>query len=189
MAKDRKRMNPDEEQSIVGKLGSSVMSPLAAVGNLLGLPGSMVVDVLAGENPFDQLRTPMQDVNRVTGRELLQRRGIVSDAPGVGGHALGIAADIALDPLTYMSFGLNHALTEGGKALRAAGGIEELSHAATKAANVSAGTFAGSQIGKREAMASMSLNEALDVLRTPRGPGSTLPRGAWGPGQIGRAHV
>src|SRR5687767_1420338 len=46
--------------SLVGKIGSTAVGGLSAVGNALDLAlgASSVRDALAGENPFDQFLTP-----------------------------------------------------------------------------------------------------------------------------------
>ena len=69
---------PEEQQSLLGRLGGATMSGLGAAGNLLDLPGSMVRDLLAFENPFDQLLSPFSHENRVTGRDLLTEYGLAA---------------------------------------------------------------------------------------------------------------
>lgn len=104
------------------------LGAVASVGNFLDLPGSSVRDLLAGENPFDQWLTPLSDENRVTGRQLLERRlgmrknretgisGWLSD-PGEGLRDLaGFAAEIVTDPFGPVTKGLM-AGTSAGKAL------------------------------------------------------------------------
>src|SRR5690349_10212332 len=69
--------SPPAEPSpgILSTLGHQAMSGLATVGNLLDVPGSMVRDALAWENPLDQLLTPFSGENRTSGRELLTKWG------------------------------------------------------------------------------------------------------------------
>lgn len=147
------RIEPEEEESLVKSLGRKALAPLAMVGNILDVPGSMVRDVLGGNNPLDQLATPTTDANRITGRELLRKRGLADERDTTSNFMAGLGADIALDPLTYLTLGAKSALTGGGRALRAVGGIEDLAQSASRAA--------GRTIGPREALTSMSLNEAL----------------------------
>ena len=90
----------------VGGFGLSVVG---AVGNALDLPGSMVRDALAGENFVDQLLTPFSDVNRTSGRKLLEKMGARRNKEtGIGGwfrdpyegvlDIAGFATEIVLDP-------------------------------------------------------------------------------------------
>lgn len=65
--------------TVVGAPGSEYYGPvLAAVGNVLDLPGSAVRDMLAGENPFDQFASPLTSDNRLTGRDVLDRWGVTA---------------------------------------------------------------------------------------------------------------
>lgn len=110
----------NDRPSLLRQIAGKVMSPLAAVGNLLDLPGSSVRDVLTGQNPFDQYATPFRDENRTTGRDVLSQYGLTTpndpnrwEWSDVG----GFLGEVALDPLTYMSGGLSGV----GKALRGTG--------------------------------------------------------------------
>lgn len=113
-------LSTDEEQSILSRLGRTTVSGIGAVGNLLDLPGSSVRDFLAGENPLDQWLSPFSAENRVTGRDLLRRGGAVGQEDTWGNFGGGLAAEIALDPLTYLTFGLG-AVTKAGAVARKAG--------------------------------------------------------------------
>ena len=105
---------PEEQRSMFGQLGETGMSALGAVGNLLDLPGSMVRDVLAFENPFDQLLSPFSHEDRVTGRDLLTQYGIADanketgmagwvDDPMEGVRDIGgFFVETALDPLNLL---------------------------------------------------------------------------------------
>ena len=55
MAPVPKQISPEEEQGLFSSAAEATLGGLAAVGNVLDLPGSMVRDVLAFENPLDQL--------------------------------------------------------------------------------------------------------------------------------------
>jgi len=152
--------DPQKEDSIVRQLGRAAVGPLAAVGNVLGLPGSMVTDVLAGEHPFDQILTPTQDINRTSGKQLLQKYGVLSKKESAGNTIAGLAADVVTDPLTYLTLGTKSALTTAGKALHAADGVGDLALAASKQA--------GRRVGAREALTSLTLNDAVTHLNHPR---------------------
>lgn len=71
---------PTEPQtSFFGRLAGNTLSGLAAVGNFLDVPGSMVRDTLTLRNPLDQLLTPFSDANRTTGRQMLADYGLTTE--------------------------------------------------------------------------------------------------------------
>lgn len=156
----RPSLTEREKSSLLGSLGASAMSGMAAVGNVLDVPGSMARDILGGENPFDQLLSPFSSDGRLTGRDLLTRWGMTSPnkETGIGGwgddpaegvsDVGGFAAEVLLDPLTYLSLGAS-ALTKGGQVARRAGLMRELSQQA------------GGHIGPREARLTTTLGELL----------------------------
>ena len=122
----RPSLTPEQKTSLIGRVGGEALSGLSALGNLLDVPGSMVRDVFAGENPFDQLLDPLgrrAEQNRVTGRELLRRGGAVGRRDTWGNFAGGLGAEILTDPLSYLTFGMS-ALGKAGKAAQAAGTLE-----------------------------------------------------------------
>jgi len=90
--------DPLEPPSLIKRVGSGVVSGLSAIGNLLDTPGSMVRDVLAGENPFDQLASPLSSLNRTSGRDLLRKHGLIGSQDTYGNFFGGLGAEIALDP-------------------------------------------------------------------------------------------
>lgn len=128
---------PEEaEQSLLSKIGGGVLGGLATVGNVLDLPGSMIRDLIVGDNPFDQWLSPTSDRNRTTGREVLERTfgmrknketGFVPFAdPGeFGRDVLGFGAEVLLDPTSYLTFG-GAALTKTGKAAEKSGALKYL---------------------------------------------------------------
>ena len=115
-------------------VGGVGLGAVASVGNVLDLPGSSVRDVLAGENPFDQWLSPLQDTDRTTGRQLLEGWGMRKNKetsiggwfsdPGEGLRDLaGFAAEVALDPfgpVTGAAMGALKGTTLGIKAVSAA---------------------------------------------------------------------
>lgn len=88
---------------------------LAGAGNLLDLPGSMVRDMLALQNPVDQLLTPFSHENRTTGRDLLRKYGMAGSEDNWGNFAGGMAAEVLTDPLTYLGGTIAKRLLRGGK--------------------------------------------------------------------------
>lgn len=66
----------------------------------------MFRDVLAGENPLDQLITPLSDTNRTTGRGLLEKYGMAKNRSGLDmGDVAGVGAEILLDPTNWITLG------------------------------------------------------------------------------------
>jgi hypothetical protein len=160
---------PEEEKNPVRKLGSKIqadivkeappglleraggtaLSGLATVGNLLDVPGSMVRDTLSWlpggpkpQNPFDQLASPFTHENRLTGRDLMRGYGLAGKEDTMLNFLTGLGAEIALDPLSYLTFGAS-AMTKGGKAARALNLENRAVDTASKAL--------GRKVGKREA--------------------------------------
>jgi hypothetical protein len=147
-----------EERGFLETLGGGTVSTLGAVGNLLDLPGSSVRDILTLNNPLNQWMpwNWFTHKGRVSGEEMLKTWG--ARDPGMG---WGIAAEIALDPLTYIGAGI------AGKAIKGAGlGGKSLLGAAQKTALrhsrlVSEGAEAATRFGARES----KLAELGDLLK------------------------
>lgn len=131
-----------EQQSIPAAIGSNTLSGIGAVGNLLDLPGSMVRDVVSGNNPFDQVIDPFgrnAAENRVEGRDLLRKTGLVGERDTYGNFATGLALEAALDPLTYVGVG---AASKAAKAMKAAGITSDLRRVTKEAAEMAGKTSA-----------------------------------------------
>jgi hypothetical protein len=108
----------EPDPGILSKIGSVSMSGLEKGANFLDLPGSMVRDALAGENPFDQVLHPFSGENRISGRDLNRRWGLASDEDTWANWFGGVATELVTDPTSYLTLG---ALTGAGKAARASG--------------------------------------------------------------------
>lgn len=137
---------PEVDPSLVSRVGSTVGGGLSAAANILDLPGSSVRDILAWENPFDQWWTPSRPDNRTTGRDLARKWGVAGKDDTWGNFGGGLAAEIALDPLTYTGVGL---FTKAGTALSKAG----LAKSVKTIANESAEGLArqsGKTLGKKK---------------------------------------
>lgn len=101
---------PSSLSDVVASVGSYGLGVVAAAGNTLDLPGSMVRDIAVGENPFDQILTPFSDKNRTSGRDVLTKYGITRKNketgisgwlkdPGEGVADLaGFGLEVLLDP-------------------------------------------------------------------------------------------
>lgn len=132
-------LDDDEEEgnSILGEIGRRSLSGLQKAGALLDVPGSMARDVLGGSNPFDQLLDPFGDSNRTSGRDLLRGAGLIGHQDTTGNWWGGLAAEIALDPTTYIGgLGLLKSATKGGKIAKAAGVLGDTSKLTGKGTRV-----------------------------------------------------
>lgn len=126
---------PAAKPSTLRKLVSVPLSGLSIAGNILDVPGSMVRDTLAGQNPLDQLLTPWSDANRTTGRDLLRNTGLAQQQDTIGNFWGGIGTEILLDPTTYLgpgglvkgaAAGLASGTSKVGKAASAGKGLLNL---------------------------------------------------------------
>lgn len=164
--KDELLALPDSE-TLASRAGRGALSGLAAAGNALDLLGSSARDLLGGENPLDQWLTPFSADNRLTGRDLLRKHGLASGRDTWGNFAGGFAAEVVLDPLTWLSGGA----TKGGQ-LAAKAGVDITGDAlrvAGKAAKAGADNWimdaagkATGLVGKRKALRTTS---TADILR------------------------
>lgn len=171
------KLTEEQEQSLLQSAGRLTMGGLSAAANFLDLPGSMIRDVLALENPLDQVLSPFSDKNRTTGEDLLQKYGLMGKRPSrrtsqsVARFGASLAAEIALDPLTYLGPG---ALTAAGKIAKRAGILGDARKVANRAASaelasdtIDAGgaTLRGSKgmdkIGNRQARMTTTLRDLL----------------------------
>jgi hypothetical protein len=166
---NRNGLTPEEEDSLVRAIGRTGMSGLSMVGNLLDVPGATVRNALSwlpggqGANVLAPLFSPFSGEGRVSGRDLLT--DVFGMRPnqetGIGGwwsdplegvyDVAGFGADVALDPLTYLTLGTS-AAGKGAKALKAAGlGDEAFRMASQRLGGV----------GPRQAGLTMSVGDIL----------------------------
>lgn len=114
---------------------ASLMDILAGAGNLLDLPGSSLRDILSGRNPFDQWATPFSDVNRASGRDVLQPFLGANEETGMSGwmdnpmegfkDIAGFGAEMLLDPLNLVPLGAVGKALKGRKAMSVKGILED----------------------------------------------------------------
>jgi hypothetical protein len=128
----RQFLSPVEEETFLSSLGKGGLSGLAMVGNVLDTPGAFIRDSLAGENPFLNIFNPSE---RTTGRELARDYGLIGRQNNWGNFAGGFAAEVALDPLTWLSGGAS-ALAKGGQVAKRAGLLGDVAKASGKGARV-----------------------------------------------------
>lgn len=122
-------LSPEEEESLTRQLLGGAMGGLQWVGEASDKFGRATRGLLDGKPsellnliPFSDTMGITDPQQSVTGRQLLEDYGVL-DANTEGldaGDVAGFAAEILLDPTTYMTFGAS-ALSKGGKALKNAG--------------------------------------------------------------------
>lgn len=112
-------MSEEEQASMLQNLAYAGSSGLSGFGWLLDTPGAVIRGGLSGGlgKAVSALWETSDD--RVTGRELARQYGLAGQQDNWGNFTGGLAAEVLLDPLTYMSFGLAPLL--GGVAKTAAG--------------------------------------------------------------------
>lgn len=128
------------DASLLRYLGQKSLGGLSALGNFLDVPGSMARDVLAGQNPFDQLLSPFSDAGRTTGRGLLEKYGMLGqNQSGFDwGDVAGVGAEILTDPTNWVTLGGKTAL---GQLAQKSGKLSKGLAPAIKAGERAAMTF------------------------------------------------
>ena len=162
--RNRSSYSPEEEQSILSQLGNHALSGIAAVGNVLDLPGSIARDLVGGQGwgSFDQILSPFSGENRMSGRDVLTKWGLTSPNDPNAWEAAdfgGFAAELALDPLLPLSLGAK-ALGKGGQVAKRAGLMDDLTKLAAKSK------------GPREARMTTTLGDLLQPRLGELPPGS-----------------
>ncbi|HCX87582.1 MAG TPA: hypothetical protein DG761_06125 [Gammaproteobacteria bacterium] len=141
-----------------------------AASNLVGLPGSMVRDVIGGENPFDQLLDPFGEEDRLT----------ITESTGLEGIP-GFLAEMLLDPLNLLAgVGVAKSLPKLLKAHKAGRGAKTARKMdrLRKAGNVRGGVRSGATRRRRSVAAELGLSPGDEVTeklaqsigRTLKGP-------------------
>jgi hypothetical protein len=155
--KKKQRPDPSTEvtPSMIGSVGEKAIGGLSAVGNLLDLPGSMVRDLVGGANPVDQILSPFSDKNRTSGRDLLRKGGLVGKDDTYANWWGGLGTEIALDPLTYLTFG-GSAASKAGQFAKAAGVADDALRVLAKKSGRTLG-----QVGAREARVGTTIDDML----------------------------
>lgn len=116
------KLSDPETDSVMKRLGSVGSSALQSGLYALDTPGSIVrggLGYLTGAKASDG--------DRISGRDLTNSIGITSKYDkGWGSWGLGLAAEIATDPLTYLTAGASAAATKGGAAAAKLGATKGL---------------------------------------------------------------
>ena len=149
-------LSEEDEQNLIRSAGSAAIGGIAAAGNLLDVPGSMVRDLVVGENPFDQLGSVFSHENRTTGRQMLEQVGVLGpNTKGLDiGDVGGLGAEVLFDPLSWLTLGSSAALTGGGRVAKAAGLLDDVSRVAAMKA--------GKSVGRRQSMLGTTLDDLLE---------------------------
>lgn len=128
----RKRKYPklpaDEEKSILRRIGHLGIGALQYLGETIDKPGRALRGTLAGKPselanlvPFSDTVGLTDPAESVSGKELLQTHGLQKKgAEGFLPGLAGFAAEVATDPLSYLTLGAG-AATKAGKVAKAAG--------------------------------------------------------------------
>lgn len=127
---------PGEEESLTSSLAQKALGGAAVVANTLDTPGAAVRNFLGGGETLAGLTDSNQ---RLSGRDLLEGWGVLgANQEGLDfGDVLGFGAEVALDPLTYLTLGAS-AVGKAGKLFKAAGALDDVTTAA-KAAGLAKG--------------------------------------------------
>ena len=129
---DQVPLTPQEEESLLAKIGGKALGGLAYAGSLLDkYTGSRAFRGLLGGRPEELLSIlPGSDVlgitderNRVSGRDLADQWGLTRPGDDSWQSTLtGLATDVLASPITYLSFG-GGALTEAGQLAQKVGAL------------------------------------------------------------------
>lgn len=124
---------PIDEDSELARLAKSVvLPPLAWAGQTLDKGGRALRGLLAG-NPSELLNLiPLSDTvgltdpeKSVSGRDLLRQYGMIGDEDTEGNFLGGLAAEVLLDPISWVTLGAGSSLTALGRTAKLAGTIEK----------------------------------------------------------------
>lgn len=147
---------PEEEKSsMLRQLANVGASGISAAGWLLDTPGAIVRGALSGgpSKAISALWEGSED--RVTGRDLARQYGLVGEEDTWANFAGGLAAEMALDPLTYVNpFSIlgRGAYTTSGKALARSGLLEDAALMANR-----------NQMGIREFLRKNTADDIIDA--------------------------
>jgi hypothetical protein len=115
-------MSPEEEDSLLSKIGGGAMTGLQYAGNVLDKTfGGRAIRGLLGGHPEELASVlPFSDTlgltdikNKVSGEDLLKKAGLQTGNE-TADMILGMGSELALDPATYLSLG-GTAITAAGR--------------------------------------------------------------------------
>lgn len=159
-------LTPEQQDSILRSLSGKVLGGASYIGGVLDKTfGGRAIRGLFGGKPEELLSLiPGSDTlgitdpeNAVSGRELVS--GSRENQPGIMDDLAGFAAEVALDPATYLTLG-GSALSKAGKFMKKAGVIDDAAKVATAAKVASTGDKAAT-VGKRVARMTVTPEDLL----------------------------
>lgn len=119
-----------EDQGILKRLAIDALTstPAQMLLGAIDKPGRIVRGILGGNFseigniiPFSDSLNITDPTKNLSGRDLLRQYGAVGEEDNWGNFLGGMAAEMLLDPLNYMTLGTKTSLTELGKAAQKAG--------------------------------------------------------------------
>lgn len=125
-------MPAEEKRGLLQQLADAGSTGIASIGYLLDTPGALVRGALAGR----PLSVFGNSEERVTGRELLRQYGLIGNEDNWMNFGGGLAAEVLLDPTTYLApwalLGKTGQLSRVGKAMEASGAFRNVAEDAAE---------------------------------------------------------
>lgn len=135
-------LEEEEARSMMGELGHGALNTLGYLGASLDKPGRAIRGLLTGNLREGLAAIPFSDAlgitdydQAVTGKDLLEKAGLAGEEDTWGNWGAGLATEIALDPMTYLTLG-GSAVSKFGKAAKAAGLSDDVVKRGGKLADV-----------------------------------------------------
>lgn len=155
-----KKLTPEEEGSMMARLAREGGGMIDVLGRALDTPAAIFRGALVGDIESGFSWDPDR---RVSGEELLTQYGLMSkDANPWLKAGAGLAAEMALDPLSMVT-GPMRSLTTAGKAAKAAGIIDKASDAALAKKGIDAASKSWTGAATRNWAIKNKLPETLET--------------------------
>ncbi len=151
--------DPEQQKNVLAGYGQTALGGLQKAGNLLGTPGDVVRNLIAGKGTasFAPLADPLSGENRTSGRDLLRMAGIAGPQDTWTNFLGGLAVDIVTDPLTPLTL-MGGSLSKGGRIASKAGLTPEARFVLADRLGKEVGL-----VGPRQAQATVTLQELLPM--------------------------
>jgi len=130
-------ISAEREQQLLEQAQNKILTGAGYVTDWIDTPGAMARGAISagmkGEDPLSAAANAFYQKGdqRVSGRDLLRQAGVVGDRDNWGNFAGGIAAEIALDPLSLLT-GPVKSLTSAGQLASKAGLLDNAAGALSK---------------------------------------------------------
>jgi len=134
-------LTPIEEKSFLRHAAEGTWSAGEGLLRFLGLPQQGLYSQMMDKKDFDRA---LYKNGQVGFRDVLRSNNLVGDEDNWTNYGVGLAGDVLLDPLNLIGVG---GLTKAGKVVKAAGALDNVGTAMTKA--VAKGVDVGSDIASR----------------------------------------